>query len=179
MFIVISDRPFTQRSLCRFFAAVIILFLFLQFILLREHLLSIKYFSTSFNALENPKSCFYASSSIPLSLTCKSNSPHDEPAMSRCICENEQAVRKLLPSFFIIGSQKSGSTALIGYFLFHPKFIPQRRKEGHLFDFAFQRKPKFAFVWYSALPDVPKDESMFSGECTPSYILVCNDHDIL
>ena len=39
-----------------------------------------------------------------------------------------------LPSFIVIGSQKSGSTALLAHFLLHPNFVGPLRKETHFYD---------------------------------------------
>ena len=56
------------------------------------------------------------------------------------------------PSLVIAGSQKSGTTALFSYLLFHDAVIPARRKEVHFFD-RFQRNGP---NWYlSRFPEWP------------------------
>lgn len=45
---------------------------------------------------------------------------------------------RCLPSFVVVGAQKAGTTALMGYTLFHPAFAPPRLKEAHFFDKGFQ-----------------------------------------
>jgi hypothetical protein len=41
---------------------------------------------------------------------------------------------RCFPSFLVIGAQKSGTTALMGYLLQHPRVRPARSKELHYFD---------------------------------------------
>jgi hypothetical protein len=53
----------------------------------------------------------------------------------------------------MVGAQKSGSTALLGQMLFHPQFVPPRRKELHYFDMyvaAGRLKGGFlcVFLWF-------------------------------
>ena len=61
------------------------------------------------------------------------------PVRPQCCCvlrpapqQDEQTI--CLPTFAIVGSQKSGSTALFTYMLFHRHFEPPKRKELHFFD---------------------------------------------
>jgi hypothetical protein len=56
----------------------------------------------------------------------------------RCCCNSPGETPTCLPSLVIIGAQKSGSTALFGYFLFHPQISPAKRKEVHFFDRNFR-----------------------------------------
>ncbi len=55
---------------------------------------------------------------------------------SQCCCSSEQnsSFIRCLPQAIIAGAQKSGSTALFGYFLMHPQFNVPQRKELHSFD---------------------------------------------
>lgn len=46
--------------------------------------------------------------------------------------------KRCLPHVIIAGAQKSGSTALFGYLLFHPNFAKPSRKEVHAFDNRFR-----------------------------------------
>lgn len=52
---------------------------------------------------------------------------HKSPANIQCCCTNKLNKEiTCLPSFIVIGSQKSGTTALSGYFLFYQNFLPPR-----------------------------------------------------
>jgi hypothetical protein len=53
---------------------------------------------------------------------------------AQCCCDIGSGVRRCLPHIIIAGAQKSGSTALFGYFLHHPEFGAPSRKEIHSFD---------------------------------------------
>ena len=44
---------------------------------------------------------------------------------------------RCLPVLLVVSAQKSGTTALMGYLLFHPGFAAPQRKEAHFFDRAF------------------------------------------
>jgi hypothetical protein len=86
-----------------------------------------------------------------------------------------------LPSFFLIGTQKSGSTALFAYTLAHPQFIAPSSKEGHFFDRTPPRESaKFARSFGSYLGlfkstrwSPENTSAALTGDATPSYILVC------
>jgi hypothetical protein len=66
--------------------------------------------------------------------------PTPGPGLPQCCCRYSRLPRKgssspsfwefaCLPSFVIVGAQKSGSSALFGYMLRHPSVLPSRRKE--------------------------------------------------
>ncbi|EGD78555.1 hypothetical protein PTSG_12855 [Salpingoeca rosetta] len=118
--------------------------------------------------------CFDVNRTLPLDVSCfdDGRAPHGRP---RCVCRDNSNTFSLLPSFFVIGAQKSGTTALMGLFLFHPKFVHMRAKEGHFFDRYEGAKPKHqkerARRWYRLMPRAPMDRSVFTGEGTPAYIL--------
>jgi hypothetical protein len=63
---------------------------------------------------------------------------------SRCCCGFPGDTPTCLPSLVVMGAQKSGSTALFGYFLFHPQISPAKRKEVHFFDRSFRASPQRA-----------------------------------
>eukprot|EP00049_Salpingoeca_infusionum_P027772 m.34217 g.34217 ORF g.34217 m.34217 type:complete len:602 (+) comp9747_c0_seq2:178-1983(+) len=105
------------------------------------------------------------------------------PVREQCCCRFAEKRKKgerrspydrlvhCLPSYFIIGAQKSGSTALSSYMLFHPAHMPARRKEGHFFDKVGHRmvhpaKYSTSFETYNASQPV-----RITGDATPSYIL--------
>lgn len=79
---------------------------------------------------------------------------------------------RCLPSFVIIGAQKSGSTAMLAYFLHHPQVQPPGKKELHFFDFS--RKTSTGLTGYLAdfkPVDEGHPEQFITGETTPAYIL--------
>ena len=119
------------------------------------------------------------------------------PARPQCCCQktvsSEAAkrtgsARKLvcMPSFIVIGSQKSGSTALLAHFLLHPGFVGPLRKETHYFDNVYlsdvkpnhtpKTKPKDAstYIGYFKGIDAAKPQATrrtLTAEATPAYIL--------
>ena len=93
--------------------------------------------------------------------------PGASPSPPRLVC---------LPSFMVIGAQKSGSTALFAYFLTHPQFKAPNRKECHIFDFpgTSSKAPWQQLTHYlGLLPDIqpPHTRHYLTGETTPSYLL--------
>lgn len=69
-------------------------------------------------------------------------------------------------NFLIIGSGKSGTTALYYYLCKHPKFIPPLQKE---LDF-FNSNLELGLDWYLAhFPPLPNEGGFFTGEATPWY----------
>ena len=80
-----------------------------------------------------------------------------------------------MPSFFVVGAQKSGTTAFMGLMLFHPQFKPPRFKEGHYFDQGLgptKSAPSRARSWLRGLPAATHDPYIFTGDATPAYMLV-------
>lgn len=70
------------------------------------------------------------------------------PTFPQCCCVVPAASRGpnatanvCLPTFIVIGAQKSGSTALFGHFLAHPQFRPPRRKELHFLEKCVRARP--------------------------------------
>jgi len=87
-----------------------------------------------------------------------------------------------MPSFIVIGSQKSGSTALFAHFLIHPMFKPPSRKETHYFDNtkilsdpkskkSHGRPASQYALSYPRWSDSIDTSKLMTGEATPSYIL--------
>jgi len=77
------------------------------------------------------------------------------------------ASRRALPSFLIIGAQKSGTTSLFEYLSEHPRVAPPLRKEVHYFDSNFSRGEE----WYRAFfPVLPRGQGSITGEATPYYL---------
>lgn len=52
----------------------------------------------------------------------------------QCCCDLGNSLTKCFPNIIIAGAQKSGSTALFSYMLFHPQFAPASRKDVHILD---------------------------------------------
>jgi hypothetical protein len=65
---------------------------------------------------------------------------HTGPYRRQCCCHPRSDAQTVtcMPTFAVIGAQKSGSTALFGYFLMHPQFTPPKKKECHFFDKALR-----------------------------------------
>eukprot|EP00911_Craspedida_sp_UC1_P002408 UC1_evm1s1798 len=59
---------------------------------------------------------------------------HPGPVKPQCCCQGANQALFCLPTFIVIGAQKSGTTALLGYLLHHPNFRSPSKKEGHFFD---------------------------------------------
>lgn len=74
----------------------------------------------------------------------------------------------VLPSFLIIGAQKSGTTSLHSYLTLHPCICGPERKEVHFFDVNWRK----GIRWYRS--HFPKVEELgtegITGEATPEYL---------
>ena len=78
-------------------------------------------------------------------------------------------IQRCLPHAVVIGSQKSGSTALFGYLISHPNVSTPLRKEMHYFD---RRAPKLGLLrYFRFFADSRPTASLVTAEATPSYIL--------
>ena len=88
-----------------------------------------------------------------------------------------------MPTFIVIGSQKSGSTALFAHFLVHPMFKPPNRKETHFFDNtklvgpqakgrrSHGRSASQYAISYPRWQESADTSRLMTGEATPAYIL--------
>jgi len=72
--------------------------------------------------------------------------------------------RRLLPSFFILGAQKGGTTSLFYYLGQHPEISLPKTKEIHYFSKYFNLSTN----WYRSFFPF-KRKAMISGESTPYY----------
>jgi hypothetical protein len=93
-----------------------------------------------------------------------------QPGRKQCCCKDDKGLR-CLPTFIVLGAQKSGTTALIGYLMLHPNFAPPKNKEIHFFDQL--RKFKRGVPWYlSKFPYLEDKETseVITAEDTPAYI---------
>ncbi len=71
----------------------------------------------------------------------------------------------LVPSFLIVGAQRSGTTSLQKYLQQHPGFVAPVRKEVHYFDRHYAR----GLDWY--LSHFPQHrDGAISGDATPYYL---------
>jgi len=84
------------------------------------------------------------------------------------------ARRRVLPSFIIIGAQKSGTSSLYYYLRQHPQIHPSFLKEIHYFDGGLNRdidNYKKGLLWYKAF--FPKKADIETGqmafEASPMY----------
>jgi hypothetical protein len=93
------------------------------------------------------------------------------PGRKQCCCRDPKGLR-CLPSFIVLGAQKAGTTALIGYLMLHPNFAPPKNKEIHYFDQL--RKFRRGMPWYmSKFPYLDKEtaaKTVITAEDTPAYI---------
>jgi hypothetical protein len=107
------------------------------------------------------------------------------PSQLHCCCDASETSASCLPTFSIMGAQKSGSTALYTYFLFHPNFRPSAHKESHFFDrfpLSAMRANANRSYWddyhvrtytSQASPlDKTLTASYITGDASPSYISV-------
>eukprot|EP00045_Choanoeca_perplexa_P011300 m.119190 g.119190 ORF g.119190 m.119190 type:complete len:575 (+) comp15582_c0_seq14:1513-3237(+) len=85
---------------------------------------------------------------------------------------------RCMPSYFIIGAQKAGTTALATYMLYHPNVAPMKKKEGHLFDKGLSSLfktvlPEKAAVYVRQFPalEVTQTQQSITGDATPAYVL--------
>lgn len=70
-----------------------------------------------------------------------------------------------LPTFLIVGAQKSGTTALSSVLGAHPDVFMSQRKELHFFDLNFDK----GLTWYASHFQQARDQPQV-GEATPSYL---------
>jgi len=86
---------------------------------------------------------------------------------------------RMLPSFFIIGAQRSGTTSLYNYLASHPAIASSLMKEVHFFDFRYRKgvlwyRSHFPTLLYQHFPRSTRGKSCIAGEASPYYI--CHPH---
>lgn len=100
---------------------------------------------------------------------------HAESNGARPYAAWPEELRRLKPSFFVIGAQKSGTTSLFKYLYMHPSIIKPRTKEIHYFDRGYYR----GALWYAEhfprrFPDAAlrsvRGGRCITGEASPSYL---------
>ncbi len=75
------------------------------------------------------------------------------------------------PSFFIIGAQKGGTTALFRFLSTHPDVVPSRVKEPHFFDLDSNYKERGLYYYRSQFPlHFQLGKSQVTFDATPRYI---------
>jgi len=73
----------------------------------------------------------------------------------------------VLPSFIVVGAQKSGTTSLFRYLARDPGVKPPRLKEVHFFDLHWQK----GLPWYRAhFPFSFPGRRLITGEASPYYL---------
>ena len=82
------------------------------------------------------------------------------------------ALARIAPSFLVIGTQRSGSTALYRHLAAHPRILSPLRKEVHYFDFQYAK----GRAWYLAhFPGIQKritgNYRTITFEASPYYML--------
>lgn len=75
--------------------------------------------------------------------------------------------KRLVPSFLIIGAQRSGTTSLYWNLCEHPSILPASRKEVHFFDDRFAA----GNAWYDAHFPFSESAGQITGEASPAYLL--------
>lgn len=90
--------------------------------------------------------------------------------------ERESGSRRM-PSFIVLGAQKSGTTSLHAYLCQHPLVVPGKRRETHYFDWRWNNSATTAeehlksYMEYFPEEALRKMPSLVTGESTPSYLL--------
>jgi hypothetical protein len=74
------------------------------------------------------------------------------------------------PSFFVIGAQKSGSSALFSYLLRHPSVTGCKRKEPHYFTINYMRGHNWYRGQFPLRTLLTRGAPRIVGEATPDYL---------
>ena len=87
------------------------------------------------------------------------------------IYHDTEPLKKIFPSFAIIGTMKSGSTSLYQYLLQHNQVLPLARKELDYWSWRYARSQD----WFlSHFPPVPVSREFIAGDASPTYF----QHDL-
>jgi len=83
---------------------------------------------------------------------------------------------RILPSFIIIGSTRSGTTSLYEYLENHPSVLPPVKKETGFFNYAYHNNSNWYRLYFPTIDEKEKAEntrsnSVITGEATPSYLI--------
>lgn len=80
------------------------------------------------------------------------------------------AAFRMMPSFFILGAMKAGTSSLFDYLCQHPAILPPLRKELHFFTRGWNAGRSFG--WYRAHFPVRRRRfrRCLTGEATPGYL---------
>ena len=82
----------------------------------------------------------------------------------------EEAHLRSLPSFIIVGAQKSGTSSLFNYLIQHPQIISGRYKEIHYFDILHLLGDSF-YKGHFPYIDTLKKHNAITGEASPYYLV--------
>lgn len=88
-------------------------------------------------ARELGQCCCYRVTSWPAVAAASARRAQNYEQVARAARLAGRAESQCLPVLLVVGAQKSGTTALMGYMLFHPGFAAPQRKEAHFFDRGF------------------------------------------
>eukprot|EP00736_Rhodelphis_marinus_P012084 Rmarinus@m.10136 len=103
---------------------------------------------------------------------------YEGPVRSQCCCDSLITEGKIqcLPSFYLIGAQKSGTTSIFARFLRHPNINPPKMKECHFLDRykgieAIDSRGMAAYL--DCFPEIDKTRARYSitFDGTPAYYL--------
>jgi hypothetical protein len=105
---------------------------------------------------------------MPLTATIKEHTPPKVKDVARLPVQTWRemtAERRAMPSFIILGAQRSGTTSLYRWLCAHPGVMPASRKEIHYFDVEYRRGMR----WYRSHFPFPR-HGKITGEASP-YML--------
>jgi hypothetical protein len=87
---------------------------------------------------------------------------------------NLSASRRALPTFLVIGAQRSGTSSLYHWLVQHPAVLRAKRKEVHYFDFNVARGASWYRAHFPLTATVQRVEKrcgvVATGEATPNYL---------
>jgi hypothetical protein len=78
-----------------------------------------------------------------------------------------------LPTFFLLGARKAGTTSLFEYLSHHPKFRAPSKKEIHFFDKNFKRGLNYYQNFFPTSQECAVNLA-FSGEASVGYLSSCD-----
>ena len=81
------------------------------------------------------------------------------------------ALARLLPSFLILGAQRSGTTSLYRYLVSHPRVLSALREEIHYFDFQYDKGRRWYLAHFPAASTGLKCGRPLTGEASPDYLV--------
>ncbi len=80
------------------------------------------------------------------------------------------AVKRVRPTFFLIGAMKAGTTSLFNNLVLHPQISEPVSKEIRYFDFHFNRGEAWYLAHFPLIRSAQKRGETIAGEASPSYM---------